>query len=197
VKRPLDTLRGSKFAINPNDRGILYAEDGPNFEFHGWAFPEANWLGMVRAYRELLERFRKERDFLITLSTIFYFIKKDKASLLSRIRNSNMVILDPEHHDLQDVKQRGFHKAFGQLAIQYGGIPHINKTVEAAQIWYAQACDQEVLEEYSKLRKQFDPEGMILNEFFEKLFARYLCWNIQTASFMCVVIEHLFYSYGR
>ncbi|KAK4613680.1 L-gulonolactone oxidase [Fulvia fulva] len=170
VKGPLDALRGSEFVINPNDRGILYAEDDPNFEFHDWAFPEEKWPGMVRAYRELLDRFREERDFLITLPTIVYFIQKDDRSLLSRSRNSDMVVVDPEHHDPKDPRWKAFRKAFGELAIQHGGIPHINKTVEAAQIWYAKACDQEALKEYLELRKQFDPDGMFLNDFFEKLF---------------------------
>lgn len=171
VKGPLDALRGSEFVINPNDRGILYAEDDPNFEFHDWAFPEERWVGMVRAYRDLLDRFRKDRDFLITLPTIVYFIKKDENSLLSRSRNSNMVVVDPEHHDPHDPRWKDFRRAFGVLAMQHGGIPHINKTVEAAQTWYAKACDQNALREYLALRKQFDPNGMFLNDFFEKMFA--------------------------
>lgn len=177
VKGPLDALRGSEFVINPNDRGILYAENDPNFEFHDWAFPEAKWPGMVRAYRELLDRFRKERDFLITLPTIVYFIKKDDRSLLSRSRNSDMVVVDPEHHDPHDVRWKDFRKAFGELAIQHGGIPHINKTVEAALIWYAEACDQKALRKYLDLRKQFDPKDMFLNDFFKQMFAEHLEGN--------------------
>jgi len=106
VKGPLDALRGSSFVINPNDRGILYAANDPDFEFHDWAFPEANWPAMVRAYRGLLARFRTEHNFLITLPTIVYFIKKDTASLLSRSRNSDMVVVDPEHHNPKDPSGR-------------------------------------------------------------------------------------------
>ncbi|KAI7261767.1 FAD-binding domain-containing protein [Hortaea werneckii] len=170
LQGPLDALRGSEFVINPNDRGILYAENDPNFEFHDWAFPEANWPGMVRAYRDLLHRFRTEHDFLIILPTIVYFIKQDSNSLLSRSRNSNMVVVDPEHHDPRDPKWKEFRKAFGELAIQHGGIPHINKTVDAAQTYYAESCDQDALEEYLSVRKEFDPKGMFLNEFFEEMF---------------------------
>lgn len=174
IKGPLDALRGSEFIINPNDRGILYAEDDPDFEFHDWAFPEDNWPGMVRAYRQLLERFREEKDFLITLPTIVYFIKQDTNSLLSRSRNSNMVVVDPEHHDPRDPRWKEFRRAFGELAIQHGGIPHINKTVEAAVLWYAKACDQKALREYLDLRKQFDPKDMFLNDFFKEMFAGHL-----------------------
>jgi L-gulonolactone oxidase len=177
VKGPLDALRGSEFIINPNDRGILYAENDPDFEFHDWAFPEDNWPGMVRAYRQLLERFRKEKDFLITLPTIVYFIKRDTSSLLSRSRNSNMVVVDPEHHDPRDPRWKDFRRAFGELAIQHGGIPHINKTVEAALLWYAKACDQKALREYLDLRKVFDPKDMFLNDFFEEMFAGKLQGN--------------------
>lgn len=174
VKGPLDALRGSAFTINPNDRGILYAENDPDFEFHDWAFPEANWPGMVRAYRELLTRFRKEHDFLITLPTIVYFIKKDENSLLSRSRHSNMVVVDPEHDNPRDAKWKQFRRAFGELAIQHGGIPHINKTVEAALLWYAKACEQDALREYLDLRRQFDPKDMFLNDFFRQLFGDHL-----------------------
>ena len=174
VKGPLDALRGSEFIIDPNDRGILYAEADPDFEFHDWAFPEANWPGMVRAYRQLLARFRREKDFLITLPTIVYFLKRDTASLLSRSRNSNMVVVDPEHHDARDPRWKEFRRAFGELAVQHGGIPHINKTVEAAVLWYAKACDQKALREYLDLRKRFDPKDMFLNDFFREMFAGHL-----------------------
>lgn len=170
LKGPLDALRGSEFVINPNDRGILYGTNDPDFEFHDWAFPEANWPAMVQAYRQLLNRFRTERDFLITLPTIVYFIKQDTNSLLSRSRNSNMVVVDPEHHDPKDVRWKDFRRAFGELAIQHGGIPHINKTVEAAVLWYAKACDQKALREYLDLRKRFDPKDMFLNDFFKQMF---------------------------
>ena len=170
LKGPLDALRGSEFIISPNDRGILYGENDPDFEFHDWAFPEANWPGMVRAYRALLEKFRIEHDFLITLPTIAYFIKRDTNSLLSSSRNSDMVVIDPEHHDPRDPKSKLFRRAFGELAIQHGGIPHINKTVEAAVLWYAKACDQKALREYLDLRKVFDPKDMFLNEYFGEMF---------------------------
>lgn len=160
--------------INPNDRGITYGPNGPVFEFHDWAFPEANWPGMVRAYRELLARFRKERDFLITLPTIVYFIKKDEASLLSRSKNSNMMVVDPEHHDPNDPRWKEFRKAYGELAVKHGGIPHINKTVDNAVTCYTKACDQDALKEYLELRKQFDPTDMFLNDFFKQLFAGHL-----------------------
>jgi L-gulonolactone oxidase len=182
IKGPLDALRGSEFTINPNDRGILYAENDPDFEFHDWAFPEANWPGMVRAYRALLDRFRVEHDFLITLPTIVYFIKKDTNSLLSRSRNSDMVVVDPEHHNPKDVKWKLFRKAFGELAIQHGGIPHINKTVEAALLWYAKACDQDALREYLALRRQFDPNDMFLNDFFKEMFGERLKGEVVVGS---------------
>ena len=137
---------------------------------------------MVRAYRALLDRFRVEHDFLITLPTIVYFIKKDTNSLLSRSRNSDMVVVDPEHHNPKDVKWKLFRKAFGELAIQHGGIPHINKTVEAALLWYAKACDQDALREYLALRRQFDPTDMFLNDFFKEMFGERLKGEVVVGS---------------
>lgn len=88
-----------------------------------------------------------------------------------------MVVVDPEHHDPRDPRWKEFRRAFGELAIQHGGIPHINKTVEAAALWYAKACDQRALREYLDLRKQFDPKNMFLNEFFQKMFVEHLQGN--------------------
>jgi L-gulonolactone oxidase len=85
-----------------------------------------------------------------------------------------MVVVDPEHHEPRDPRWVEFRRAFGELAMQHGGIPHINKTVEAAQLWYAKACDQEALREYLNLRKQFDPKDMFLNEFFGEMFKGHL-----------------------
>ena len=85
-----------------------------------------------------------------------------------------MVVVDPEHHNPKDPKWKEFRTAFGEVAIQHGGIPHVNKTVNAAQKYYARACDQEALKEYLKLRMEFDPKDMFLNEYFEKLFEEYL-----------------------
>lgn len=171
LKGPLDALRGSEFVIDPNDRGILWDANDPGFEFNDWAFPEKNWPGMVRAYRQPLERFLVEHDFIITLPTIVYCMNRDESSLLSRSKNSNMMILDPEYHDPRDPKWKQFRKAFGELAIHHGGIPHLNKTVDNAVVWYAKSCDQDALEEFLGLRKQFDPNDMFLNDFFKQVFA--------------------------
>jgi L-gulonolactone oxidase len=78
-----------------------------------------------------LARFRSERNFLIALPIIIYFIEQDSASLLSRSRNSNMVVIDPEQHEPRDPRWHEFRWAFGELVLKHGGILHINKTFEA------------------------------------------------------------------
>ncbi|KAH0270089.1 FAD-binding domain-containing protein, partial [Aureobasidium melanogenum] len=166
VDLPLRALSHSNYIINPNDRAVPYREDQPHFDFFDWVFPEENWSSMAHAWISLCNKFEAERNFVLTLPCI----KQDDNMLLSRSRGGNMMAIDPEYEDPTDPKWLEFRLAFSEVARQHGGIPHINKTRDGAIRWFAEACDQDALENYLEQRKEFDPEGMFLNEFFATMF---------------------------
>jgi FAD/FMN-containing dehydrogenase len=174
VDLPLKIIQHSSYTIDPCDRGILYSKDDPGFDFYDWMFPEGNWVAMVRALLELSERFRQEREFILPLPVLIYFLKQDQASLLSRSRSGNMIAVDPAYPDPSDPTWKAFRLAFNEIAMKHGGIPHINKTRDGAIGYFAKAHDQESLKHYLEIRKKFDPKNLFLNDFFKTMFAEYL-----------------------
>ncbi|CEL08948.1 hypothetical protein ASPCAL12093 [Aspergillus calidoustus] len=50
IDLPLKWIRNSTYTIDPCDRGVIYEEGDPNFEFYDWVFPEEKWCDIVRAF---------------------------------------------------------------------------------------------------------------------------------------------------
>ncbi|CAG5166723.1 uncharacterized protein ALTATR162_LOCUS6968 [Alternaria atra] len=174
IDLPLKIIRHSSYIVDPCDRGIIYNEDDPNFEFYDWVFPEEKWPDMVRALLQLSDRFRRERDFVLPLPVVIYFIKQDQASLLSRSRTANMIAVDPEYPDPRDPTWKEFRFAFNEIAVIHGGIPHMNKTRDGAINHFANVYDPESIRRYLEIRKQFDPKSLFLNDFYKTTFKKNL-----------------------
>ncbi|KAH8803332.1 hypothetical protein F5884DRAFT_505566 [Xylogone sp. PMI_703] len=170
----LKIIQHSSYTIDPCDRGIIYSEDDPGFEFYDWVFPEENWVAMVRALLELSEGLRRERESILQLPVLIYFLKQDQESLLSRSRNGNMIAVDPLYPNPSDPMWKEFRLTFNEIAMKHGGIPHINKTRDGAISYFAKAYDQEILKRYLEIRNKFDPKDLFLNDFFKTMFAEYL-----------------------
>jgi L-gulonolactone oxidase len=174
IDLPLKIIRHSSYIVDPCDRGIIYSEDDPNFEFYDWVFPEDKWPEMVRALLQLSDRFQQEHDFVLPLPVVIYFIKQDQASLLSRSRTANMIAVDPEYPDPTDPTWKKFRFAFNEIAVIHGGIPHMNKTRDGAINHFAKVYDPDSIRRYLEIRKQFDPKGLFLNDFYKTTFKNYL-----------------------
>jgi FAD/FMN-containing dehydrogenase len=174
VEVPLGVFSHDSYVIDPCDRGIIYNPDDPHFDFYDWVFPEDRWADMVRAFLQLADRFRQERNFVLALPTLIYFIKRDQASLLSRSRRFDMMAVDPTYPDPEDSHWKEFRLAFNEIAMSHGGIPHINKTRDGAIGHFARSHDPDALEAYLGKRKEFDPKDLFLNDFFKTLFGEYL-----------------------
>jgi FAD/FMN-containing dehydrogenase len=174
VDLPLNIIRHSRYIVDPCDRGVIYAEDDPNFDFYDWVFPEDKWCDMVRAFLQLSDRFRQQHDFILPLPALVYFVKQDQSSLLSRSRSANMMAVDPAYPNPKDPKWREFRLAFNEVALRHGGIPHINKTRDGAISNFAQVHDPESIRQFLQIREELDPKGLFLNDFFTTMFANYL-----------------------
>lgn len=152
IDLPLNIIRYSRYIIDLCDRGVIYAEDDPNFDFYDWAFPEEKSCDIVRAFLQLSDRFRQQHDFILPLPALVYFIKQDRESLLSRSRSANMMAVDPVYPDPNDPTWREFRLAFNEVAMHHGGIPHINKTRDGAIGNFAQAHDPESIRQFLRIR---------------------------------------------
>jgi L-gulonolactone oxidase len=174
VDLPLKIMQHSSYTIDPCQRGIIYGEDDPGFEFYDWMIPEENWVDMVRSFLQLTGVFRREHEFILTLPTVIYFLPHDQSSLLSRSYGGNMIAVDPMYPDPSDPTWKMFRLAFNEIAMKHGGIPHINKTRDGAISHFAKAHDQGSLKQYLEIRKKFDPKNLFINDYFKTLFSGYL-----------------------
>jgi L-gulonolactone oxidase len=174
IELPIGIFRHVSYVIDPCDRGIVYSEHDPAFDFYDWMFPEQKWCDMMRAFLELSDRFRRKKDFALPLPALIYFVKKDEASLLSRSRHADMMAIDPTYPDQKSGTWKEFRLAFNEIAMKHGGIPHINKTRDGAISHFAKAHDPDIIKLYLKERKELDPKDLFLNDFFRKMFAEYL-----------------------
>lgn len=174
IELPLKIMPHSSYTIDPCQRGIIYGEDDPGFEFYDWMIPEGNWVDMVRAFLLLTEVFRREYEFILALPTVIYFLPHDQSSLLSRSYGGNMIAVDPMYPDPTDPTWKLFRLAFNEIAMKHGGIPHINKTRDGAIAHFAKAHDQESLKKYLEIRKKFDPKNLFINDYFKTMFSEYL-----------------------
>jgi L-gulonolactone oxidase len=165
VDLPLKIIQHSSYTIDPCQRGIIYGEHDPGFEFYDWMFPEGNWADMVRSFLQLTGVFRREHDFILTLPTVIYFLQHDQSSLLSRSYGGNMIAVDPMYPDPTDPIWKLFRLAFNEIAMKHGGIPHMNKTRDGAITHFAKAHDQESVKQYLAIRKKF---------YFKTTFSGYL-----------------------
>jgi hypothetical protein len=168
---PTALLGYGSYHINACDRGVVYEETDPDFDFYDWVFPEAQWPDMVRSFVKLIAEFRTEHGFVLPLPTLIYFVKQDKASLLSRSRHANMMAVDPTHTDPTDPNWHQFRRAFNEIALTHGGSPHINKTRDGAIHHFAKSHDTASLKAFLKNRKEMDPKDMFFNDFFKTMFA--------------------------
>jgi L-gulonolactone oxidase len=162
------------YVINPCNRGVVYSAHDTSFEFYEWMFPEHNWCDMIRAFLQLCDRFRRERDFILALPVLIYFLRQDEASLLSRSRHGDMIGIDPTYPDQTDGTWKAFRLVFNQIAVLHGGIPHINKTRDGTISHFVKAHDPDIIRLYLQKRKQIDPKDLFLNDFFKTMFADYL-----------------------
>jgi FAD/FMN-containing dehydrogenase len=170
IDLPLRRIRDSTYTIDPCDRGVIYEDEDPNFEFYDWVFPEEKWCDMVRAFLQLSDRFRREHNFILLMPVAVYFLKQDQSSLLSRSRNGNMIAVDPEYPDPADPTWKAFRLAFNEIALLHGGVPHINKTRGGAISNLTKIHDPESIRCFLQIRKQLDPKDLFLNDYFRTLF---------------------------
>jgi len=174
IEWPTGIFHHVSYVIDPCNRGVVYSAHDTGFEFYEWMFPEQNWCDMMRAFLQLCDRFRQERDFVLPLPALIYLIRQDDAPLLSRSRHGDMMAIDPTYHDPTDSTWKAFRLVFNEIAVLYGGIPHINKTRAGAISHFAKALDPDIIRLYLQKRKQLDPKDLFLNSYFRTMFADYL-----------------------
>jgi hypothetical protein len=169
----MSTLRlvGGATLYNP-DKTIDYSKTQPSakYAFTFWAFPRSQWLGALREYLEFSDQHFKKYDFRCNMALGSYFIRKDTNAILSYTYEGDIFSIDPIHAYTDKPAWDVFLKEFNEFAHKRNGIPLLNQSpfVERRHVEAAYGARWR---EFSARAREADPQGRMLNPFFEQLLS--------------------------
>jgi FAD/FMN-containing dehydrogenase len=152
----------------PSDQIIRYPEqsDESRYTFSLFAFPEETFLQALPQFCQLCLDYYKAHGYRSNLLCVGYAIGKDQQSLLSYSNDANVFTIDPV--STANPGWREFLAAFNQFGSKHGGLPLLNQTFGVTPAIAAKAFGQR-LRVMEKLRREFDPNNRLLNNYFEGL----------------------------
>ncbi len=152
----------------PTDQIIRYPvlSDWRRYTFSLWAFPEAGYPTVLRAYAEFCKDYYRTHGYRSNLLTVGYRISRDQSSLLSYSYHGTVITIDPVSNG--GPGWGGFLDAFNRFASAFGGIPLLNQTdrLTPGQVREALGPRLRIL---SRIRRRFDPHGRLLSPYFRTL----------------------------
>jgi FAD/FMN-containing dehydrogenase len=160
------------FSLYDPDKIVNYAKTPPSarYAFTFWAFPRAEWVSNLKAYREFSDRHFKQYGFRCNIPLGSYFIRQDTSSILSYSHDGDIISLDPIHaySDRDKAAWEYFLQEFNAWAHSRGGIPLLNQSpfVEKEHVVAAYG---ERWKQLSDWIRTVDPDGRMPNPFFKEL----------------------------
>lgn len=160
-------------AVSPVDQIVNFRHKSPRFTFSMWAFPRKPFRDILAAYFDYCREARRKFGFRTLLPHVSYHIGKDASSLLSYSRDFDVWSLDP----IATGREPGwnafgndfaFLDGFNEQSICSGGKPLFNQTPRLTRAQVARAFGQR-LARFEAIRRDFDPEGRMLNDYFIEL----------------------------
>jgi len=147
------------------DQIIRYPErsDWTRYTFSIWAFPEQQYPEVLRGYYRFCRDYYREHGYRCNLLNVGYRIAQDTSCLLSYTWDSDVLTVDPVTTPGPGWDE--FLKAYNAWCSERGGSPLFNQTkwTTPAQ---ARAAFGARLDQLEVLRRQYDPDDRLLNEFF-------------------------------
>lgn len=154
---------------SPVDQIVDFDKPAKRFTFSMWAFPEAGFAKVLREYFELCQEYRRTRGYRANMPNASYRIGQDQQSLLSYSFDNRVWTLDPVSTGV-DAEWPEFLERFNEFCRERGGIPLFNQTPfltpEQAQASFLSANGRDRLQEFAALRRQYDPNDRMLNDYF-------------------------------
>jgi len=162
-------LVGGATLYNP-DKTIDYSRTpaSAKYAFTFWAFPRGQWLDTLRKYLDFSERYYDRHGFRCNMPLGSYFIRKDTHSLLSYSYDGDIFSIDPIHAYSDKPAWDAFLQEFNEFACKLNGIPLLNQSPFVTRQHVEAAYGARWAEFSAKVRRA-DPDGRMLNPFFEGL----------------------------
>jgi FAD/FMN-containing dehydrogenase len=167
IQIALKAVVNSRYTV-PTDQMIRYPEvsGDSKYTFSIWAFPEEDYVRVLRGYYVFCRRYYEEQGYRCDLLNVGYRISKDTSALFSYSYDGDVMTIDPVSTAKPGWEE--FLQAYNQYCSDNGGVPLFNQTkwITPPQ---AKKAFGERLETFKSYQKQYDPENRMLNEYFREI----------------------------
>ena len=165
----LENLVRSDNTLAP-DQTIRYPQpsDEGRYTFSLFAFPEEVYAEVLKAYFQFSKDHYRQKGYRTNMMSVGYRIAQDRQSLFSYSYDGPIMTVDPV--STLNPGWYPFLDAYNQFCSERGGIPLLNQTPRLTPPIVLKAFGDrlKVLEE---TRRQYDPNGRLLNGYFQGLLA--------------------------
>ncbi|HVW83037.1 MAG TPA: FAD-binding protein [Bryobacteraceae bacterium] len=154
----------------PADEIIDYppVANDSRYTFSLFAFPEAEYPGVLAEFFQFCRDYYVKTGYRTDLLDVGYAIAQDQQSLLSYSFDGPVMTIDPVSTGNTGWKE--FLAAYNEFCSDHGGKPLLNQTFGITPAIARKAFDGK-LDDFESTRKQFDPGGRLLNDYFRALLA--------------------------
>lgn len=154
----------------PGDQIIEYppVSDDSRYTFSLFAFAEKDFPRIMGEFFQFSKDYYKQKGYRTNLLYVGYRILKDQKALLSYSWDENVMTIDPV-----STGNRGWQDylvAYNQFCSERNGKPLLNQTPKLTPEILKKAFGDR-LKTFADTRKQYDPNGRLLNEYFKTLLA--------------------------
>ena len=160
------------FTLHDPDKTIDYSKTprSARYAFTFWAFPKNDWVKNLNDYVHFRDAHFHRYGFRCNMPLGSYFVRQDTKSILSYTNDGDMLSLDPIHApgDRDKAEWERFLREFNAWAADRGGVPLLNQSPFVERPHVAAAYGER-WKQYSDWVKSVDPNGRLLNEFFDDL----------------------------
>jgi FAD/FMN-containing dehydrogenase len=152
------------------DQIIRYPPTGgeSKYTFSFWAFPEETYPTALAQHFQFCRQYYKDHHYRNNMLYVGYFVAKDQSSLLSYSQDGNVMTIDPI--STANPGWFPFLAAYNQFCSDAGGTPLFNQTFGLTRGQVQKALGTR-LQTFAEARKTYDPEGRLLNAYFQDLLA--------------------------
>jgi FAD/FMN-containing dehydrogenase len=165
----LENLIRSDYTI-ATDQMIRYPSpsNDSRYTFSLFAFPESRYGAVLPECFEFCRKYYDDTGYRNNMLYVGYRIAQDRNSLLSYSWDGDVITIDPV--STANPGWNRFLDAYNAWCTERGGIPLMNQTLGITRA-QAQTALGDRLEAFAEARKQYDPAGRLLNDYFRDLLA--------------------------
>jgi hypothetical protein len=137
------------------------------YTFSFFAFPEEQFPAALGDFFQFCRDYYAEHGYRCNLLYVGYRVAQDQQSLLSYSYDGPVITIDPV--STANPGWEDFIAAYNQFCADRNGKPLLNQTVGLTPQLAKQAFGDKLMQ-IEQTRKQYDPAGRLLNDYFRGIF---------------------------